>query len=510
MQKFPLLLLICTLSTVLPAQDLGGGGVASHGRIARLTLDSWTPGAATQLTFRDLPASTWGTILIFSMDRTSMTVPGFNGTLTVDLFGSTGRYYFVPPTLPIPQLPLNLAGLRLFIQGVVADNTGAHFTDGTGCDIFDPQIIVANKKDRSLSVLTHTASGVLQTVSQSNGRILHSPDRKFAYVLPETHRNIDIYSLTSTRVNKVATIFRQDGFIAGGTLTRNGKKMYVPASKGIVAIDLDPSSSNYRKEIPAEFTPTPVTNPGVGSLGSGPRAVVLAPDEQRLFIAYGQSGTATPAGKGIIGVIDLNRMPHVHRSIPITLGGNLLGIANEWRDIRTSPDGRFVYAIEYGLDPNAGLGQFVNGFVNGARLCIIDSLVAGLEKEIASVETNGFEQEQIAVDRLGRNLWIPQVGKLGVPELLRVDIDRRSGTRNQVISRIRLHSQNYTPKNSQPGPSGVSVTPDGGTVYVGLAEDGGSHPLPSVVRVDVATETVVGTITVGARPHSISVQQSNQ
>ncbi len=490
------------------AQDLGGGAAASHGRVPRLTLDKWIPGAASALTFRDLPSSTSVRILVFSLKSTSVSVPGFHGMLTADLFDASGRFFFMPAKLPIPTVPASILGTRLFLQGVVADATGSHFTDGTGCDLFNPQVIVANKTGRSLSVLSHTSNAVLQTASQSNGRVLHSPDGKFAYVLPETHRNIDIYSTTPTRATKVGTIFRAKGFMAGGTLTKDGKKMYVPASKGILAIDLDPASINYRKEITSEFTATPVTNPGVGTLGSGPRAVVLTPDETRLFIAYGQSGTATPTFKGIVGVIDLTKTPHVHRAITITLGGNLLGIANEWRDIKISPDGRFVYAIEYGLDPNAGLGNFVKGFKNGARLCIIATLVSGLEKEIASLDTNGFEQEQIAMDRLGRNLWIPQTGKLGVPELLRVDVDPRSSTRNQIVSRIRLHARNYTPKNAQPGPSGVAVTPDGNIVYVGLAEDGGAHPTPTVVRLDAATEKVVGTLTVGNRPHNISIQQT--
>jgi len=503
------LLVATTISApTLATQDLGGGAAASHGRVSRLTLDRWIPGAASALTFRDLPPSTYARILVFSLKTTSMTLPGFNGTLTVDLFGSSGRYFFVPATLPITTVPASLLGTRLFIQGVVADASGSHFTDGTGCDLFNPQVIVANKTGRTLSVLSHTSTSVLQTLSQSNGRVVHSPDGKFAYVIPETHRNIDIYSTTPTRATKVGTIYRANGFIAGATLTRDGKKMYVPASKGIVVIDLDPASTNFRKEITAEFTKTPVTNPGVGTLGSGPRAVVLTPDEKRLFIAYGQSGTATPTYRGIVGVIDLTKTPHVHRSITITLGGNLLGIANEWRDIKVSPDGRYVYAIEYGLDPKAGLGNFVKGFVNGAKLCIIDALVPGLEREIASLDTNGFEQEQMAVDRLGRNLWIPQTGKLGVPELLRVDIDRRSSTQNKIVARIRLHAKNYTPRNAQPGPSGVAVTPDGAIVYVGLAEDGGAHPTPSVVRVDAVTQKVLGTFTVGKRPHNISVQQT--
>ena len=288
--------------------------------------------------------------------------------------------------------------------------------------------------------------------------------------------------------------------------------MYVPASKGIVVIDLDPKSATYRKELTKAFVATPVTGPGVNVLGSGPRAVVLTPDEKRLFIAYGQDGKVTPTGKGIVGVIDLNKSPPVHRSIPITLGGNLLGIANEWRDIKISPDGRYVYAIEYGLDPNAGLGQFVKGFAKGGKLCVIDALVPGLEKQIASIDTDGFEQEQIAVDRLGTSLYIPQVGHKGVPELLRVDIHRHSSTRNQIVSRIRLHASNYAPMNAGPGPRGVAVTPDGTTVYVGLVEDGtAAHATPTVARVDVTTvgsEKVTSTFVVGRTPHNISIQQT--
>ncbi len=242
-----------------------------------------------------------------------------------------------------------------------------------------------------------------------------------------------------------------------GQMVRSGYRERTPLRRipraAVAVVRRGRRGAPMRQEQKKEELPPPVP------LGeAAPRAVVLTPDEKRLFIAYGQSGTATPTYKGIVGVIDLTKTPHVHRSITITLGGNLLGIANEWHDIKVSPDGRYVYAIECGLDPKAGLGNFVKGFVNGAKLCIVDALVPGLEREIASLDTNGFEQEQMAVDRLGRNLWIPRTGKLGVPELLRVDIDRRSSTQNKIVARIRLHAKNCTPRNAQPGPSGVAVT----------------------------------------------------
>ena len=514
--RFLRLLLLAVLPvlsapTALPAQDLGGEASASNQLFQRLTLAPWIPGANATAAFHNLPASTTARALVVSLTRSSRPLPGIWGTMTADVFAPGAILAFVPPTFTA-KLPTSIAGSRIYVQGIMADNTGLFFTNGLGCDFFDPQVIVASSKSRTLGVLTHTSTKVQQTVTQSNGRILHSPDRKFAYVLPATFRNIDIYSLTPTAATKVSTIFRQNGFIAGGTLTRDGKRMYVPASKGIAVIDLDPSSSSYRKELTNAFMATPVTGPGVGALGSGPRAVVLTPDEKRLFIAYGQDGKVTPTGKGIVGVIDLTKSPPLHRSITITLGGDLLGIANEWRDIKISPDGRYVYAIEYGLDPNAGLGQFVNGFAKGGKLSVIDTLIPGLERQIASIDTDGFEQEQIAVDRLGTSLYIPQVGHKGVPELLRVDIHHRSAKRNQIVSRIRLHPTNYKPNNAGPGPRGVAVTPDGAAVYVGLVEDGTSaHPTPTVVRVDVTTvgsEKVTSTFTVGSTPHNISIQQT--
>ena len=95
-----------------------------------------------------------------------------------------------------------------------------------------------------------------------------------------------------------------------------------------------------------------------------------------------------------------------------------------------------------------------------------------------------------------------------MPELLKVDVDRRSATRNTIVARIRLHAVNCTPKNSAPGPNGVAVTPDGAIVYVGLCEDGtAAHPTATIVRVDVATSTIVGAFAVGNTPHNISIQQ---
>jgi DNA-binding beta-propeller fold protein YncE len=143
----------------------------------------------------------------------------------------------------------------------------------------------------------------------------------------------------------------------------------------------------------------------------------------------------------------------------------------------------------------------VKGFANGALVNVINTAA---DLEVAAIPTGGFEQSELAVDRLGRNLWVAQYTLARLGEVLRVDVDRRSATRFTGLQRIPVDPNPYT---VGAGPKGIDVTPDGSTVVVSVIEDT-THAVPVAITVDALSNTVVGTpITVESLCATVSVQQ---
>ena len=140
MRHLHLVLAVLPTLSALPGQDLGGEHMASNNLFPRLTLSPWIPGTNATASFLNLPASTVARALVISPTRSSKPQPGINGTMTADVFAPGAILAFVPPTFTA-KLPTSIAGRRIYVQGIIADNTGLFFSTGLGCDLFDPMTL---------------------------------------------------------------------------------------------------------------------------------------------------------------------------------------------------------------------------------------------------------------------------------------------------------------------------------------------------------------------------------
>ena len=405
MRRLPPLLVVLAsaLAPFLPADDLGGGKPASHGRVPRFVLESWLPGSPSAFRFEDAPASALNLIGLLSSRWASTPLPP-TGTLMVDPLAPGFTAFVVPVQgLNIPGLPRELAGHDLYYQGLYLDpllGVGFGLTDATRASFFTPLCMVGNSRQtaNSISVLDLGTRSVVQRLADSeNGSITFSPDRSRAYVCePGSQRNrVVVYDLTRRPIAVLTTIPVSGGVRYRGAMARDGHRLYVPLHDGVAIVDTDPASPTFHQEIGKR---TSLIQGNSTTIFTGPIDVAITPDMRKLFIAYGEN-LIYPAPSSV-GVMDLFNPAAPERLIPITTGGAFsmgLNLATHNR-IEVSPDGTTVYVLEYGVTPMPGL---VVGFQNGALICVIDAL---REQEIMAIPTQGFGQEEFALDRMGRNL----------------------------------------------------------------------------------------------------------
>jgi DNA-binding beta-propeller fold protein YncE len=494
-----LLALISLTALACPAvaQDLGGGVAASHGRVPRFVLDRWLPNNASTLAFVDAPTAMPAGAGILSAGRTALSLPFLPGTLIAD--PTLGVVLAMGASITL-GLPTQLNGRTLYIQGVLLDGASLRLTDATQVNVWRPLAVVGCQRQTANSLLVIDVMSRVQVDrigNSENGSIAISADRRLMYVCePGSVRNrVAVFDISTQPAMFVTNITNTGGVRYRGEFSPDGRILYVPVHDGVDVIDTDRNSATYHTVL--RKIPTPITGSST-TIFTGPIDVAVTPDGTKLFIAYGESGAVFP-GRGTLGVIDLTLPTFPHRSIRITLSGvvNLLGNLATHNAVRVSPDGQFVYLLEFGFRP----GAMVQGFTNGSSVKVVDAVN---EVEVAAIATNGIGQGEINLDLLGRNLWLAQVDLNGNGELLRFDVDRRSATRNTLRTRIPIGAGTYA---SGAGPSGAMPTADGALVLVTVTEDG-THPTPELVTVDAATNTVVGTpITVESLPRTVSVQR---
>lgn len=483
-------------TSLLAAQDLGGGAFASHGRVPRFVLDRWIPGSPATMQFVDAPSGAFVGAAIVSAGTTSLTLPFLMGTLIAD--PSTGVVLPIAGPLGL-TLPGQLHGRSLFLQGLLVDGANLVLTDATQVNLLRPLAVVGCQRQTANSLLiidVATWTQVDRIGDSENGSIAISPDRARMYVCePGSQRNrVEVYDISVQPAVHVTSIANTGGVRYRGEFAPDGKRLYVPVHDGVDVIDTDPASPTYHtvlQKIPTPITGSPTT------IFTGPMDVAITPDGSKLFVAYGEN--ATFPGNGTLGVIDLQASGNPHRSIPITLSGvvTLLGSLATHHSVRVSRDGQFVYVLEFGFRP----GPFVNGFTNGSSLKVVDAIS---EVEVTAIATNGMGQAEIEMDFLGRNLWLAQTDLGGTGELLRFDVDRRSATRNTLANRYQLDP---VPFAAGAGPAGSAPTADGSRVLVTVIEDA-THPTPQLLLVDASTGAVVAPpLPVESLPSTVSCQQ---
>jgi len=379
-------------------------------------------------------------------------------------------------------------------------NIGLGLTDGTRIDFFTPLAMVGNSRQssNSISVIDLPKRSVKQRLTNSeNGYIEFSPDRTRAYVCePGSQRNrVVVYDLTKTPITVMTTVSVSGGIRYGGSMPRDGKRLYVPVNDGISVIDTDPASKTYHTEI--QKLPTKITGSS-GSIFTGPLHTAVTPNGRKLYVAFGESQTAWPS-QGIVSVFDLSQANPVEKQIPVTNGG-VFGIGTlsfvTRPYIEMSNDGTEVYVLEWGVN----LPSFTKGFTNGSVINVIQTI---LDREIAVIHTGGFDQEQLAIDRMDRSLWVAQLDRVGTGQIARIDVGRRSANRFK-ITKFTTHTTISFSSGS--GPKGIDVTPDGSLVLVSSVEQ--SPALPEVLLFDaVKNQFLTQRIRVESLCHTVSVQK---
>jgi DNA-binding beta-propeller fold protein YncE len=368
-------------------------------------------------------------------------------------------------------------------------------------DLFRPVVMVGNQRQssNSLSVIDLVTRTVTQTLTDSeNGSIAFSRDRRFAYVCePGLQRNrVAVYDLTTSPITARPPIPVSGGIRYQPALAPDGRRMYVPLHDGVSVIDVDATSGTFHTELTK--IPVPITGTS-GAIFEGPFDCAVTPDGRRLLVCYGER-VASYQTPGTLGVIDLTLPSFPHVAIPITNSGalTLLGTPLVSRQrVEVSPDGRYAYAVEFAFKP----GMFVQGFTNGGAVNVVDLLQ---NRETAVLTFGGFGVHELCLDRNGRNLWIAanDVGDVG--RVTRIDVDRRSATRNTILTSIPVDPLPF----SSGGAFGICATPDGATVCVSIAEDA-AHPTPALITIDARTDQVTGApIVVQSLPATVGVQQS--
>jgi len=492
---------ILILTTSVAAEDLGGGGPASHGLVPQLIADNWIPGRALTLHLKNLPPSASSGLVVIGTAPGNVSLPGNVGTLMV----SFAHPFFLLPVgiqTPLLTIPPALEGSTFFIQALIFDAghaSGGVLTDATRVDIFTPMILEANTRQSSnnLKVIDMATFSVIQTLSNYRGGSYNfTPDHKSVYVC-ECEMNLT--RLAWYTIQNGLLTFQKYIPLSGaaryhGDITRDGKLYYVPLHDGIAVLDVDPNSPGFQTEIkklPVSFTGNTST------IFTGPMDCTLTPDGKKLYVAYGE--TITWPGNSHIGVFDLSMINPTEKLIQVTTGGvvTLGGDLATRSSIESSANGRYVAAVEFGFSP----GLFSKGFQNGALVNVIDTLT---DTEIAAVKTFGYSQDHVAFDRMGRNLYVAQTDINGNGEVIRVDADHRHMQPYTIIKKYTFSTQPYS---ATCGPRAVDSTPDGSEIYVTVVEDN-NHPTPSCFRIDTWQDKITGgPLTVASLPANIRIQQ---
>ena len=485
----------------LAAEDLGGGAPSSSGLVPQLVADNWIPGRALSLHLLNVPAHVTSGLAVIGTARRDFTLPGNLGTLRVSL---VHPFFLVPlgKVTPLLAIPPQLEGSTFFIQALVYDArhpAGGMLTDATRIDIFTPVILQGNTRQtaNNIKVIDIHNFNVVQTLGNyRGGKFVYHPDHQHVYVC-ETETNVNqlaCYTLSGGRITLLSYVRLSGGTRYHGDITRDGKLMYVPLHDGIAVVDVDPKSPGFNTEIrklPVSFTGS------VSAIFTGPMDCTLTPDGQKLYVAYGET-TTFPAPTHV-GVFDLSLPGPTEKLIQVTTGGTVaLGGELATRStIESSADGRFVATVEFGFFP----GMFAKGFQNGALLNIIDTRS---DTEIAAVATGGYSQEQLALDRMGKNIYVAQIDLNYMGEVIRVDADHRHLNPYTLVKR---YSTSPTAYSVGAGPIGVDTTPDGSEVYTTVAEDT-AHPTPAAYRISTWLDRITGgPLALASLPANIEIQQ---
>lgn len=247
-----------------------------------------------------------------------------------------------------------------------------------------------------------------------------TPDNRFAYVANNNNYKIamsDNVSVLNLTNNTVVTTINDASFMEPYTVTMNaaGTKAYVTNSIGTTISIIDTISNTVEGTI-------------VGL--DGPSGMVITPDGIRAYV--NNYGAGMSSGMVMtVRIVDLNTNMVIGAPIIVGLAPAAIAI---------SPDGRFVYTINY-VDGNPGTGTMsVIQTSNNTVIATIPGFSGPFAIDITADGKFAY------VTNFGSNNFTPIGTTVSVVDL----------TINAIVATIPLGIQ----------PSGIAITPDDRYVYV--------------------------------------------
>jgi|GEM_PF-2195400 len=199
------------------------------------------------------------------------------------------------------------------------------------------------------------------------------------------------------------------------------------------------------------------------SIGAAPLDISFTPDGKRAYIANENDGT--------VSIIDTETQQVI--GSPISVGAPGGG------DVTVAPNGKFAYANQLGLSNNG--------------VVIIDT---STNQVIGSPIVIGGEPGQIAFAPNGKLAYVVNTS----PNSIAI-IDTCT---HSVVDTIPIATDYPTLY-----PLRIVITPDGKWAYVSIRSDGNPPFGTSVVRIDLTTNSVVQSITVGDNPSGMAITPSS-
>ena len=266
-------------------------------------------------------------------------------------------------------------------------------------------------------------------------------------------------------------------------------------------------------------------------VGDGPSAIAITPDGTRAYVVNSNSDS--------VSVIDLATNSTVGAPIPVGDGPSAIAI---------TPDGTRAYLAIRNTNrvsmidtrtntvvgPPVGVGSLPQGIAitpNGTRVYVSNDLPdhtmsvietstnttvglpipIGNRPGVSAITPDGarayiprFSGSSVAVLDLRANTVVGSIPVGAGPAAVAITPDGSSAyvpsVFSETLSRISLPAGTVGTLPLGPSPRGIAITPDGRRAYVAVA--GGSN---TVAVIDIATNTVTGSIGVGTGPLAVAI-----
>lgn len=321
---------------------------------------------------------------------------------------------------------------------------------------------------------TNTVVATINTGVTPDG-VAITPDSRFAYVANNNNYSItgkDTVSVINLKNNSLKKTITSSSFNEPYTvtITPNGKKAYVTNSNSTTISIIDTK-----------------TNTVIGIIDGfdGPSGMVITPNGRKGYVNnYGGPDGVGSGNSTTVRVVDLREDTIVGQPITVGLAPAALAI---------SPDGKFVYSINY-VDGNPGTGTL--------------SIIRTKNNQVVGTIKGFFGPFAIAITPDGRYAYVTNFGSnnfdpIGTTVSI-VNLEKR-----KIVKTIDLGLQ----------PSGIDITPDGrfayvtnyNSLYAGANFTKLTFGQGTVNIIDVKEKKLLPlTIVVGQSPHGVTISPNGK